>query len=188
MERIGNISLLDRKKIGYFASGTIASQCVLPTLDWAAEVAKHDDVAIVSGFHSKMEREALDFLLRGRCGIICVLARSIYKKIPDRFREAYDTGRILFISPCKTSAVMTSRHLCQQRNEYVTSISDELVFSSLTTESSLYLFVHLKTHVLMLWLFISRVWLEPIVFSNIKNFNVSLESHLYDTPALRFLI
>ncbi|MDE6479483.1 MAG: hypothetical protein K2L45_04370 [Muribaculaceae bacterium] len=33
---------------------------------------------------------------------------------------------------------MTSRHLCQQRNEYVASISDELVFSSLTPESSLY--------------------------------------------------
>ncbi len=150
METLGNTSLLDRKKIGYFASGTIASQSVLPTLDWAAEVAKRDDVAIVSGFHSKMEREVLNFLLRGRCGIICVLARSIYKKIPERFREAYDTGRVLFISPCKTSAVMTSRHLCQQRNEYVASICDELIFSSLSPESSLYPLAHFKTHVLIL--------------------------------------
>ena len=150
METLGNTSLLDRKKIGYFASGAIASQSVLPTLDWAAEVAKRDDVAIVSGFHSKMEREVLDFLLRGKCGIICVLARSIYRKVPSRFREAYDIGRVLFISPCKTSAVMTSRHLCQQRNEYVASICDELVFSSLSPESSLYPLVNSKTHVLML--------------------------------------
>ena len=150
METLGNTSLLDRKKIGYFASGSIASQSVLPTLDWATEVAKRDDVAIVSGFHSKMEREVLDFLLRGRCRIICVLARSIYKKIPERFREAYDTGRVLFISPCRTSATMTSRCLCRQRNEYVASISDELVFSSLSPESSLYPLVNFKTHVLML--------------------------------------
>lgn len=67
METLGNTSLLDRKKIGFFASGTIAALSVLPTLDWATEVARREDVAIVSGFHSKMEREVLDFLLRGKC-------------------------------------------------------------------------------------------------------------------------
>ena len=138
METLGNTSLLDRRKIGYFASGTIAALSVLPTLDWATEVARREDVAIVSGFHSKMEREVLDFLLRGKCGIICVLARSIYKKIPEKYREAYNAGRILFIAPFKTSATRTSRHLCQQRNEYVASISNSLVFSSLTPDSSLY--------------------------------------------------
>lgn len=138
MECIGNLRLLDWYRIGYFASSKIASLSVLPTLDWVAEVSKREDVAIVSGFHSKMEREVLDFLLRGKCGIICVLARSVYKKIPNKFREAYNSGRVLFIAPFKTSATRTSRHLCQQRNEYVASISDELVFSSLTPNSSLY--------------------------------------------------
>lgn len=138
MDVLGNTSLLDRRKIGYFASGTITSLSVLPTLDWATEIARREDVAIVSGFHSKMEREVLDFLIRGKCGIICVLARSIYKKIPDKYREAYNAGRVLFIAPFKTSATMTSRLLCQRRNEYAASISDELVFSSLTPNSSLY--------------------------------------------------
>lgn len=138
MEALGNTSLLDRKKIGYFASSKIATLSVLPTLDWAAEVAQCEEVAIVSGFHSKMEREVLYFLLRGKCGIVCVLARSIYKKIPDKFSEAYNSGRVLFIAPFNTSATMTSRHLCGKRNEYVASISDELIFSSLTPNSSLY--------------------------------------------------
>lgn len=150
METLGNTSLLDPKKIGYFASSKIATLSVLPTLDWATEIAKREDVAIVSGFHSKMEREVLDFLLRGKCGIICVLARSIYKKIPDKFLEAYNSGRILFIAPFKTSATRTSRLLCQQRNEYVASISDELVFSSLTPNSSLYALTNCKTQILVL--------------------------------------
>lgn len=80
----GSTSLLDRKKIGYLASSTIASLSVQPTLDWATEVSKYDNIAIVSGFHSKMEHEVLDYLLRGKCGIVCVLAQSIYKKIPDK--------------------------------------------------------------------------------------------------------
>ncbi len=147
METLGNTSLLERKKIGYFASGIIASLSVLPTLDWATEVAKHDDVAIVSGFHSKMEREVLDILLRGRCGIICVLARPIYKVIPEKYRDAFAQDRVLFISNSSSKSTMTSRHLCQKRNEYIASISDELVFSSLTPTSSLYPLSQLTTRV-----------------------------------------
>ena len=138
MEKKGNELLLDRKKIGYFAAGKIASLSVLPTLDWATEVAKREDVAVVSGFHSKLEREVLDFLLRGRCGIIYLLSRSMYKIIPTRFREAFDAGRILFIAPYKTDSTNFGRKLCIGCNKYAANISDELVFSSLTPDSSLY--------------------------------------------------
>ncbi|MDE6072738.1 MAG: hypothetical protein K2G53_09350 [Muribaculaceae bacterium] len=138
MDTLGYSSLLDRNKIGFLAAGKIASLSVLPTLDWATEIAKRKDVAIVSGFHSKMEREVLDILLKGRCGIICVLARPIYKVIPEKYRDAYAQDRVLFISHNTTKSTMTSRLLCQKRNEYIASISDELVFSSLTPESSLY--------------------------------------------------
>lgn len=138
MEKKGNESLLDRKTIGYFAAGKIASLSVLPTLDWAAEVAKREDVAVVSGFHSKLEREVLDFLLRGNCGIIYILARSMYKIIPTRYREAFDVGRILFIAPYKTKSATSSRILCLGCNKHAAKLADELVFSFLTPASSLY--------------------------------------------------
>ena len=150
METLGNISLLDRSKIGYFASRKIAALSVLPTLDWATEVAKRDDVAIVSGFHSKMEREVLDILLRGRCGIICVLARPIYKVIPAKYRNVYAQNRVLFISHNTAKSTMTSRHLCQKRNEYIATLSDELVFSSLSPESSLYILSETKSNIILL--------------------------------------
>lgn len=138
METLGNTELLNRRKIGYFASSKIATLSVLPTLDWAMEIAKREDVAVVSGFHSKMEREVLNILLKGYCGIICVLARPIYKVIPEKFREAFAQNRVLFISHNTAKSTMTSRPLCQRRNEYIASISDELVFSSLTPGSSLF--------------------------------------------------
>lgn len=138
METVVNITLLQRRKIGYLASGTIASLSVLPTLDWASEAANRDDVAIVSGFHSKMEREVLDILLKGRCGIICVLARLFYKVVPAIFRDAFEQDRVLFISQNTGKSTMTFRHLCQKRNEYIASIYDELVFYFLIPDSSLY--------------------------------------------------
>lgn len=138
METLGNDLLLARTKIGYFASSKIASLSVLPTLDWATDVAKRDDVSIVSGFHSRLEREVLDILLRGRCGIICVLARPIYKVIPAKYCDAFADGRVLFISHNSSKSTMTSRRLCRLRNEYIASICDEIVFSSLSPDSSLY--------------------------------------------------
>ncbi len=138
MESIGNTSLLNRRKIGFLAGSKISPLSVLPTLDWASVVASGEDIVIVSGFHSNLEREVLDILLKGRCGIICVLARPIYKVIPAKFLDAYAQDRVLFISHNTYKSTMPSRHLCQKRNEYIASISDELVFTSLTPESSLY--------------------------------------------------
>lgn len=138
METLGNAGLLDGRKIGFFASSNIASLSVLPTLDWASAVAKRDDVAVMSGFHSKMEREVLDILLNGRCGIICVLTRPAYKVIPHDFRNAFAQGRVLFISHNTGKTTMPSIYSCKKRNVYIASISDSLVFSSLTPASSLY--------------------------------------------------
>ena len=97
MESIGNNSLFGRRKIGFLAGSKIAPLSVLPTLDWASEIATREDVAVVSGFHSQLERQVLALLLKGKCGIICVLARSLYSKVPTEYKSAFDCGRVLFI-------------------------------------------------------------------------------------------
>ena len=133
MKTLGNNDILKRIKIGYFAASKIASLSVLPTLDWATEIAKRDDVAIISGFHSKLEREVLNYLLKGKCGIICVLARGIYKQVPAKYKEACDNNRILFISLEKENVSRSNRVTTKKRNEYIASIADKLVFSSVTS-------------------------------------------------------
>lgn len=139
MKTIGNTELLKLHKIGYFASSKISTLSVLPTLDWATEIAICADIAVVSGFHSKMEREVLDYLLRGKCGIICVLARSIYRHVPTKFKEAFDKNRILFISEENNPNIsMISKETAHKRNFLVASLANELVVSSLSSKSSLY--------------------------------------------------
>ena len=139
MRTLGNTQLLDLHKVGYFASSKIATLSVLPTLDWVEDIAKREDIAVVCGFHSKMEREALDYLLRGRCGIICVLARSIYQQIPAIYHEAYDQNRVLFITEVENPNIkMVNKEMATKRNQLIASLDDELVFSSLTPNSSLF--------------------------------------------------
>lgn len=123
---LGNTSLLDLHKIGFLASRKISTLSVLPTLDWASDIAGHEDVAVVSGFHSHLEQDVLKFLLQGRCGIIVVLARGIYRSIPKQYQEAYQTNRILFISNEKDTLTRISELTCHRANDYIRSISNEL--------------------------------------------------------------
>lgn len=123
----GNKELLNRRKIGFLASRKISTSAVLPTLDWAVEISKRTDVAVVSGFHSRLEKDVLKFLLQGKCGIIVVLARGMYHKLPSLFESAMSDNRLLVISLEKESVTRISEYTAHKRNKYVEELSDELM-------------------------------------------------------------
>ena len=123
---LGNKGLLKVRKLGFLASRKISSLSILPTLDWATEISKREDIAVVSGFHSKMERNVLEILLKGQCGIIIVLARGMYRKLPIQYEEAMSQKRLLIISNEKDNVKRVSEQTAHKRNEYVKSISDEM--------------------------------------------------------------
>ena len=121
---LGNKELLNRWKIGFLASRKISSSAILPTLDWAVEISKRADVAVVSGFHSRLEKDVLKFLLQGKCGIIVVLARGIYSKLPKVYEKAMNENRLLIIALEKDMVTRVSEYTAHRRNEYVINISD----------------------------------------------------------------
>lgn len=123
---VGNKGLLNKRKIGFLASRKISTSAVLPTLDWAVEISKRADVAVVSGFHSHLEKDVLKFLLQGKCGIIVVLARGMYRKLPKLLESAMGDNRILVISLEKESVTRISEYTAHKRNKYVAELSDEL--------------------------------------------------------------
>ena len=122
----GNKDLLNRQKIGFLASRKIAFPAILPTLDWAVEISKRTDVAVVSGFHSRLEKDVLKFLLQGQCGIIIVLARGMYRKLPKIYDVAMNNNRLLIISLEKETVTRVSERTAHKRNKYVEDLADEL--------------------------------------------------------------
>ena len=124
---LGNKELLKQKKVGFLASRNISSLSILPTLDWATEVSKREDIVIVSGFHSKMERNVLEILLKGQCGIIVVLARGMYRKLPIQYKETMSQNRLLIISNEKDNVKRVSEQTAHKRNEFVREIADEMM-------------------------------------------------------------
>ena len=123
---LGNKDLLKMRKVGFLASRKISTLSIFPTLDWAMLISKQKDIAIVSGFHSKMERDVLKILLQGECGIIVVLARGMYRKLPKQYEVAMLQNRLLIISYEKESVIRISKATAHKRNYYVREIVDEM--------------------------------------------------------------
>lgn len=135
MTSIGNTELLTSSITGFLCSRTVASKAILPCLDWAVEIAKDENATVMSTFHSPIEREVLSFLLQGKCNIIIVLARSLYKTIPQELKAALDADRLLILSVSKQSRM--SRESALSCNRFICRTSNSLVFGFLSSSSSL---------------------------------------------------
>lgn len=143
---LGNMDLLTLRKVGFLASRKVNPTSVIPTINWANEVSRNPNATIVSGFQSTLEREVLDIALKGTCGIIYVLNRSLYRQIPLNLSPAFDSNRILFISLTSEKTTRPSAANANIRNHYITDIADALVVSSITIQSSLYPIVQKNKH------------------------------------------
>ena len=133
MEYFGNKKLLNMPKTAFLASSTIPPDMVLRCYDWATE--KHDG-CIVSGFSSKLEQDVLHFLIASKQPVIMVLARQMYKQMPQELQSLIDENRLLIISVSNT--VRQSKATALARNKYVCEIADQILFVGVTDKSSLY--------------------------------------------------
>ena len=129
----GNQELLNLPKAAFLASSTIPPEMVLRCYDWAA--GNHDG-CVVSGFCSKLEKDVLHFLVKSNCPIILVLARRMYRDIPDELKDLLEQGKLLIISISK--ATRQSKATAQSRNRYICELSDKIFFVGVTPNSSLY--------------------------------------------------
>jgi len=123
---LGNKELLSLHKTAFFCSRTVGSNAVMRCYDWATSIDLSDTV-IVSGFQSKIEKDVLHLLQKRHAKIILVLARSIYKTLPQELQTSLDDNRLLIASTAH-HATRTSKSAAEHRNEYIAQTCDELVF------------------------------------------------------------
>lgn len=135
MDYLGNKELLELPKTAFLASSKIPVDLVLSCYDWALQTAQSEQ-CVVSGFSSHLEKEVLHFLMKGRCPIILVLARQIYKQVPSELQTLLDDNRLLIIST--NNAVRQSKATAYARNKYICEIADQIIFVGVNEKSSLF--------------------------------------------------
>ena len=136
VEYLGNMELLEQEIVAFLAPSQVSPLAVLPTLDWASEMARMEQV-VVSGFTSRLEKEVWSVLARGTSPIVLVTVQHRYKRVPKELRSLLDCNRLLIIS--LGLAHRLSRPLAAKCNAYVASLAAKLVFPSIDETSTLYL-------------------------------------------------
>ena len=123
---VGNTELLNLHKTAFLCSRKVSAGAILKCYDWAIG-QRNSNSCVVSGFHSKIEKDVLHFLLKGEQPIILVLAREMYKRLDKKLKERLDKGNLLIISPFQDTVTKVTPATCQIRNKYILDIADEIV-------------------------------------------------------------
>ena len=133
---LGNKEILKQHKVAFFCLQKCPSHLILKSYDWAIE-QRDTGVCIISGFHSKIEKDVLDFLLKGTQPIIMVLARKMKKRFPVEQRKAIEENRLLIISPFDDKITQNSKDSCYKRNKVILDIADDIVVAFATKNRKL---------------------------------------------------
>ena len=80
---IGNLDILEMNLLGFFCSVKCPGSVILKTYDLAREL-RDAEIAVISGFHSPIEKDCLDHLLKGTQPVAICPARGIENmRIPN---------------------------------------------------------------------------------------------------------
>ncbi|MEW6380494.1 MAG: DNA-processing protein DprA [bacterium] len=121
---LGNPTILLLHRMGLLCSVRCPGSIVLKTFDAIREL-RDAGVVIAGGFHSPMERECLDLLLRGSQPIILCPARSLIGlHIGQSSRQALENGRLLVLSMFGPEIRRTTSAQAAKRNELIAALAD----------------------------------------------------------------
>ena len=121
--------LLQNALLGFVCSTRCPGDVILQTYD-LARALRDAGVPVIGGFHSPMEKECLDLLLRGRQPVVICPAREISQmRIPTAWRPAVEEGRLLIASPFSAPQSRPTADLAIQRNRFVAALATEMFVS-----------------------------------------------------------
>ena len=125
MEYSGNKDIIKLYKTAFLCSRKCPADIVLKSLDWAKN-KKDKGECVISCFHSRIEKDVFDILLKGTQPLILVLARGMKKRWPKEIKNAAEQERLLIVSPFDKTVTHITQETANKRNEIMVDIADEV--------------------------------------------------------------
>jgi len=121
---LGNAQIADAKRVALFCSKKCPGTLIIKTHD-LAHTLRDAGITVIGGFHSPVEEECLNVLLKGGQPLIICPARSLDgMRIPAAWRKPIEQGRLLLLSPFEKKHRRATADLAQKRNEFVAALAD----------------------------------------------------------------
>ena len=121
---LGDPRVLGNRLLGLVCSIQCPGSIVIKTFD-AIRMLRDAGVTMIGGFHSPMERECLDLLLRGAQPVVFCAAKSLPGvRIGQEARKALKEERLLVLSPFGLEVRWTTSTHAIERNDLVVALAD----------------------------------------------------------------
>lgn len=134
---IGSITAFSAPMTALLCSKETPGATILKAFDQAA-AWRDAGRCVISGFHSPLERQCLDILLRGKQPIVLALARGIGTlRLSALLRRALDEGRLTIVSQFPETMTRVTAAQAHQRNRFVAAMSNEITFAFIAYASTL---------------------------------------------------
>jgi predicted Rossmann fold nucleotide-binding protein DprA/Smf involved in DNA uptake len=122
----GDISILKNRLLGFVCSIQCPGNIIIKTLD-TARILRDKGFVVAGGFHSPMEAEVLEILLKGKQPVVLCPSRGIKGlKIGKSAREAMDDRRLLILSIFPDEVTRKTEEQAVLRNNFVAALSDSI--------------------------------------------------------------
>ncbi|MBI1748928.1 MAG: DNA-processing protein DprA [Acidobacteria bacterium] len=121
---LGNIEILQKNKIALFCSVKCPGKLIIQSYDLAKQWGEAG-TTVIGGFHSPMERECLNILLRGKQPDIVCPARSIVgMRLRVEYKQPLADGRLLLLSSFEAKQRRITVENAIIRNRFVAALAD----------------------------------------------------------------
>lgn len=124
LRAVGNLRIAESNKLALFCSKKCPGMLIIRTHD-LAHALRDAGIAVIGGFHSPVEEECLNVLLKGTQPLIICPARGLEgMRLPAAWRAPIQQARLLLLSPFKKKHRRATADLAQKRNEFVAALAD----------------------------------------------------------------
>ena len=122
---LGNCEILHQHKMAFICSQTCPADVILKSYDWAI-AEREKGTCVISGFHSRIEKDVLGYLLKGTQPIILALARGFKQRWEPDIKTALDRERLLIVTPFERHVKRITRQTAEIRNRMMLEMADEI--------------------------------------------------------------
>ena len=128
LHTLGNLELLSLHKVAFLCSRNCPAEAQAKSRNWAAAQCEKG-ICVVSGFHSRIERDVLHCLLKGKQPIVLALAKGLTKQPEPELQDAFEAGRLLIVTRYAESVSHACEDSCFHRNRLMMQLADETVIA-----------------------------------------------------------
>ena len=120
---IGDPEILKRQWLGLFCSVKCPGDLILMTYD-LVRALRDAGVPVISGFHTPIEKDCMDLLLRGSQPIVICPARDIRNMRQGKdLKTGIGEGRLLILSPFEGTGRRPTAQIAERRNQFVGALA-----------------------------------------------------------------